>query len=338
MTDARSDTVQAMRDFNRFYTQRLGLLDESLLASGYSLSEARVLYELGQGGAATATELSRRLQLDAGYLSRLLTRLHDRRLLRRQADAADGRARRLSLTRAGQAASDRLDQAAREQLQAQVAHLGAGEQREVLGSMQALQRLLGAAPGGPPQPARGASTDAARPPAHRAAADAGERAVPPAPFVLREPRVGDMGWVVHRQAALYAEEYGWNAEFEALVAEIVAAFIRRFDPARERCWIAEREQRILGSVFLVKDSARVAKLRLLYVERSARGLGLGSRLTDQCIRAARELGYRQLTLWTNDVLVSARRIYQAAGFELVSEEPHHSFGKDLVGQYWALDL
>ncbi len=313
MIEPTDDTVHALRAFNRFYTRQLGLLDESLLSSGFTLSEARVLYELGQGGAVTASELSRRLQLDAGYLSRLLTRLRERRLLRREADASDGRARRLSLSKAGQAASDRLDRAAREQLQAQTAHLGAEARRELLGSLQSAQRLLG-----------DAEADAARAVA--------------APVLLREPRVGDLGFVVHRQSVLYAEEYGWNAEFEALAAEIVAAFIRQFDPLRERCWIAERDQRIVGSVFLVKDGDTAAKLRMLYVEKAARGLGLGSRLTEQCIRTARELGYRRLTLWTNDVLVSARRIYQAAGFTRVSEERHHSFGKDLVGQYWALDL
>lgn len=310
MSTASPDDIAAMRRFNRFYTRRLGLLEESLLDSGLGLPEARVVYELGQGGQPSASALAQALQLDAGHLSRVLGRLQERELIRRVADSADGRVQRLALTPAGQARFEALDRGSREQLQAHTAHLGDAGRRELLAAMATLQRLL--------EPA--------------AAAAAG------APFILRDPVPGDMGWVVHRQALLYAQEYGWDASFEALVAEIVARFVQQFDARRERCWIAEREQRILGSIFLVRESDTEAKLRLLYVEAEARGLGVGARLVDECIRDARAKGYQRLTLWTNDVLGAARRIYQARGFTLVREEPHHSFGKDLVGQYWALDL
>jgi len=304
------EAIEAIRRFNRFYTRRLGLLDEGLLAGRFTLPEARVLYELGRRDDLTAAMLARELTLDAGYLSRLLDRLARRRLVGRVVSPADARARLLRLTRSGRAAHEALDQASREQLRSQTAHLGDDGMRSLLAALATTQRLL------EPQ---------------AAAANA-------APFILRDPQVGDLGFVVHRQAVLYAEEYGWDASFEALLAEIVARFVREFDPRRERCWIAEREHRIVGSVFLVRESDEVGKLRMLYVEPAARGLGVGRRLTDECIRTARRVGYRKLVLWTNDVLVSARRIYQAAGFALVKEERHHSFGKDLVGQNWELVL
>lgn len=301
--------VDAMRRFNRFYTRQLGLLDESLLGSGLTLAEARVMFELAQGGEPSAAELGARLQLDAGHLSRVLTRLQGRRLLRRAADAHDGRVQRLVLSRPGQACCAALDQGAREQLLAQTAHLSDADRRELVAALATVQRLLD------PQ-----------------------GAAPRAAFVLRDPRPGDMGWVVHRQAVLYTHEYGWDAGFEALVAEIVARFVQRFDARRERCWIAEREGRIVGSIFLVRESDDEARLRLLYVEAEARGSGLGAALVDACIADARAKGYRRLTLWTNDVLAAARRIYQSRGFVLQSEERHHSFGKDLVGQHWSLVL
>lgn len=310
MNTSAADPIEAIRRFNRFYTRRLGLLDEGLLASRFTLAEARVLYELGRRDDLTASALARELSLDAGYLSRLLDRLVRRRLLGRVAAPHDARARLLRLTRSGRTAYEALDQASREQLRAQTAHLGSDGMRHLLAALATTERLL-------------------EPPSAAAAS---------APFILRDPQVGDMGWVVHRQSVLYAQEYGWDATYEALVAEIVARFVREFDARHERCWIAEREHRIVGSVFLVRESAEVGKLRLLYVEPEARGLGVGSRLTDECIRTARRIGYRKLVLWTNDVLVSARRIYQAAGFVLVKEERHHSFGKDLVGQNWELAL
>lgn len=310
--DVDTPYIAAMRRFNRFYTARLGLLDESLLDSGLGLTQARVVYELGQGSDLSATVLAQRLLLDAGYLSRVLTRLQARKLLRRTADATDARVQRLQLTRSGRTLFETLDRRSREQLQAQTAHLAATDRRELLAAMDSIERLL-------------------QLPTATATAS-GE------PFILRDPQPGDMGWVVHRQAVLYAQEYGWGTSFEALVAEIVAGFVQHFDPRRERCWIAERGHRIVGSIFLVRGSDSEAKLRLLYVEAEARGLGVGARLVDECIRAARVKGYRRLTLWTNDVLVAARRIYLAAGFTLVKQEAHHAFGKDLVGQHWALDL
>lgn len=307
---ADAEAIQAIRRFNRFYTRRLGLLEEGLLASRFTLAEARVLYEMGRRDDLTATALARELGLDAGYLSRLLDRLARRRLVGRVVSPADSRARLLRLTRSGRSAYEALDRASREQLAAQTAHLGGDGMRSLLAALASIERLLE-----PPSSAR-----------------------PSSPFILRDPQVGDMGWVVHRQSVLYAQEYGWDNTYEALVAEIVARFVREFDPRHERCWIAEREHRIVGSVFLVRESDEVGKLRLLYVEPEARGLGVGRRLTDECIRTARRVGYRKLVLWTNDVLVSARRIYQAAGFVLVKEERHRSFGKDLVGQNWELVL
>lgn len=318
--------IAAMRRFNRFYTAHLGLLDESLLRSSLGLSEARVVYELGRAGAdaPSAAALAQLLQLDGGYLSRLLARLQERRLLRRVADRQDGRVQRLVLTAAGRKAFAALDQASRLQLQQQTAHLATADRRDLLAAMATVQRLLAAAAG-------------------HARAGAGPLAaaaeVPPAsPLLLRDPGPGDLGWVVHRQAVLYTQEYGWDQTFEALVAQIVADYVQHFKPGRERCWVAEQDHRIVGSVFLVQASGTEAKLRLLYVEPSARGTGLGGRLVDGCIQAARAMGYQRLTLWTNDVLSAARRIYQSRGFVLLREEAHHSFGHDLTGQHWALDL
>lgn len=316
-----------MRRFNRFYTAHLGLLDESLLRSSLGLSEARVVYELGRAGAdaPSAAALAQLLQLDGGYLSRLLARLQERRLLRRVADRQDGRVQRLVLTAAGRKAFAALDQASRLQLQQQTAHLAAADRRDLLAAMATVQRLLAAAAASHARPSAGAQAVAGT--------------VPPAsPLLLRDPGPGDLGWVVHRQAVLYAQEYGWDQRFEALVAQIVADYVQHFKPGRERCWVAEQDHRIVGSVFLVQASETEAKLRLLYVEPSARGTGLGGRLVDGCLQAARAMGYQRLTLWTNDVLSAARRIYQSRGFVLLREEAHHSFGHDLTGQYWALDL
>ncbi|MBV9777054.1 MAG: MarR family transcriptional regulator/GNAT family N-acetyltransferase [Acetobacteraceae bacterium] len=302
--------VVAVRRFSRFYTRRIGLLHEGLLGGPLSLAEGRLVYELAQRGTATARDLGAELGLDSGYLSRLLRGLEERGLLAKRPSEEDGRQTTLSLTPAGRDAFAAIDARSRAEVGAMLGRLSAPERRRLAAALAEAERLLG---GAAPEPAQ-------------------------APYVLRPPRPGDMGWVVHRQGALYAREYGWDETFEALVAEIVAGFVRGFDARRERCWIAEREGVAVGSVFLVRDSEAVAKLRLLYVEPEARGLGIGRRLVAECVNLARAIGYRRLTLWTNDVLVAARRIYQAAGFRLVAEEPHHSFGRDLVGQSWSLDL
>jgi DNA-binding MarR family transcriptional regulator/N-acetylglutamate synthase-like GNAT family acetyltransferase len=299
--------IAAVRRFNRFYTRRIGVLQQGLLASRFSLAEARVLWELAHRDAPTASALGRDLGLDAGYLSRMLRSLAARGLVRKARSAVDGRQSLLSLTPAGRRAFARLDAASAREVGALLAPLPALRQRELTAAMATIERLLAPA----------------------AAAPA---------CTLRAHRPGDVGWVVHRHGALYAEEYGWDATFEALVAEIGAKFIRDFRPARERCWIAERDGEIVGSVFVVEKSPTVAQLRLLLVEPSARGLGLGRRLTDECIGFARAAGYRKLTLWTNSILHAARRIYETAGFRLVGEEPHRSFGHDLVGQHWELPL
>ncbi|HEY7887363.1 MAG TPA: bifunctional helix-turn-helix transcriptional regulator/GNAT family N-acetyltransferase [Steroidobacteraceae bacterium] len=302
----RSATA-AIRDFNRFYTRQIGLLDQGLLGSRFTLTEGRVLYELAHRDSPTATEIARELSLDPGYLSRLLKKLERQGHLDRGRDAQDGRQRPLRLTETGRRVFDNLDRASGEQITAMIAPLGAGQVGELVGSMQTVRRLL--------QPG-----------------------TPESAHSLRPLRVGDIGWIIHRQGLLYAQEYGWDVTYEGLVAEILGGFVKQLDPARENAWVAERNGAIVGSVFLVRESAAIAKLRLLYVEPSTRGLGIGRQLVAVCVAFAREKGYRTLRLWTNDVLVAARRIYQAAGFRLVKEERHHSFGKELVGQTWELAL
>jgi DNA-binding MarR family transcriptional regulator/GNAT superfamily N-acetyltransferase len=303
-----ADTVSALRRFSRFYTRQLGLLDERLLASGYGLSEVRVLYEIAHRREPGAAELGRELGLDAGHLSRMLRRLAAGGLVRRAAHAADARRSVLALTAKGRRTLAALEQAASGQAAALVAHLDAGRAAELRAAMATVERAL--------------SQD-------RPAAE---------PIVLRAHQAGDVGWIAHRQGLLYAHEYGWDETFEALVAEIAAKFVRDFDPEHERCWVAEQGGRIVGSVFVVRKSARVAQLRLLYVEPAARGQGLGARLVDECIAFARAKGYRTLMLWTNDVLHAARRVYESRGFRLDKQERHRSFGKSLVGQYWVLAL
>ncbi len=309
MSEAFETSVAEIRRFNRYYTGVIGLLDEHFLKSPFTLSEGRVLYELAHRDGLTASDLAQTLRLDAGYLSRVLSRFEKKKLLKRTPRAEDRRQAALNLTAAGKAAFRQIDKTSQDEIGAMVEGLDEGQLRSLTQSLAQVRRIL-----------------------------ARSRDDGPPLFVLRDHRVGDMGWIIHRQARLYAEEYGWNEEFEALVAEITAKFIRNFDPRKERCWVAELDGEIVGAVFLVKDSDEVARLRMLHVDAKARGQGLGRRLVEECIRFARAKGYKTLTLWTNDVLVSARRIYEAAGFKLVAEEKHRSFGKDLVGQHWNLAL
>jgi DNA-binding MarR family transcriptional regulator/GNAT superfamily N-acetyltransferase len=303
----KESATAAIRDFNRFYTRQIGLLDQGFLGSPFTLTEVRVLYELAHRDSPTATEIASELSLDPGYLSRLLKKLERQGHLARGRDAADGRQRPLRLTRSGRRVFQSLNEASAEQIASMIAGLTPAHVNELVGSMRTVRRLLQTEP----------ST---------------------AGYALRPLRIGDIGWIIHRQGVLYAQEYGWDVTYEGLVAEILGSFIKQFDPASENAWVAERDGEIVGSVFLVRESPAVAKLRLLYVEPGARGLGIGRHLVDSCVAFARAKGYRALRLWTNDILVSARRIYQAAGFRLVKEERHHSFGKDLVGQTWELAL
>jgi DNA-binding MarR family transcriptional regulator/GNAT superfamily N-acetyltransferase len=316
--DAMTDTptvdfdaaVAAVRRFNRFYTRQVGLLDEKLLKSDFTLTEARVLYDLAhQEAPQTLTFLARALLVDLGYLSRILKAFEARGLVERSTTPDDGRQTLFALTRGGRAAFRPLDRASQAEIGDVLARLAPEDTDRIVRSMHTIERLLGAGP----------------------SLDAGG-------VTLRTHRVGDLGWIVHRQAILYAREYGWDETYEALAAEIMAGFVKGHDPASERSWIAERDGEVIGSVFVMRGSDSVAKLRLLYVEPTARGIGLGRKLVDACIDFSREAGYRTLTLWTNDVLIPARRIYHAAGFACVAKEPHHSFGHDLVGETWDLTL
>ncbi len=309
MTEASFDQrVAAVRRFNRFYTQKIGVLREGLHDSPFSLSEARVLYELAHREQPTASELGKDLGLDSGYLSRILRSFEKRGLVRKTPSKADGRRNLLTLTRRGEEAFAPLNVRSRAEIGALLGPLAEAEQVRLVEAMHTIESLLGA-----------------RPEAK-------------APYLLRPHQPGDMGWVIHRHGALYAQEYAWDQTFEALVAEVAAAFIRNFDPRHERCWIAEKDGEIVGSVFLVKKSKTVAKLRLLYVEPKARGLGIGARLAAECERFARQAGYRKITLWTNSILHAARHIYEKAGYRLVASEPHHSFGHDLIGETWEKNL
>jgi DNA-binding MarR family transcriptional regulator/GNAT superfamily N-acetyltransferase len=308
-TPARTtDVVEEIRRFNRFYTRQLGLLDEGLLRSAFSLSEARVLYELAQCDTCTARALGHELRLDAGYLSRLLKKFEARGLLTRTASSSDGRELALSLTAAGRAAFAPLNEASRAQAGGLLAPLDDARRHSLLRAMQTITALL---------------THAVE---------------PSVPYLLRPLQVGDAGWITHRQALFYAAELGFDERFEALVAEILAGFINNFDARRERAWIAERDGAVVGSIFLMRESDEQARLRLLYVEAEARGLGIGARLVDECVRFARAKNYRSLTLWTNAELLAARRLYEAAGFKLVGEERGEKFGTDFRGQTWTLAL
>jgi DNA-binding MarR family transcriptional regulator/N-acetylglutamate synthase-like GNAT family acetyltransferase len=300
--------IHAVRRFNRFYTRRIGALNEGLVRSPFTLAECRVLYEIANRQQPTASELSKELRLDPGYLSRLLRRLEKQGLIERQPAPDDARQSLLRLSRRGRETFAELDGRSDQEVAALLDELPPPERDHLVASMGRIERLLGGTP--PETPA----------------------------YILRPHHAGDMGWIVHRHGALYAQEYGWNEEFEGLVAGIVARLLERFDSKRERCWMAEKDGEIVGSVMLVKKTATVAQLRLLLVEPAARGLGLGRRLVAECIRFARQAGYRKVVLWTNDILHAARHIYEEAGFRLIKEEPHHSFGHDLVSQTWELTL
>ncbi len=312
--DAPTDRVAALRAFNRFYTGRIGVLQERLLSTRFSLGESRLLWELAHAPGSTAAALARTLALDAGYLSRLLAGLRERGLVKAQRSCSDGRQTLLSLSAAGRRAFAPLDQRAQAQMSALLAPLAEHDQQALLGAASRMQAVLGRNPA--------------------------------APLQLRGHRAGDIGWLIGRHGALYAQEYGWDMRFEALVARIAADFIERFDAAREACWIAERDGAPVGCVVLVqaRDEASgapldgVAQLRLLLVEPSARGIGLGRQLATECERFARAAGYRRIRLWTNSVLLAARGIYAKAGYTLVASEPHHSFGQPLVGEVWELAL
>jgi DNA-binding MarR family transcriptional regulator/GNAT superfamily N-acetyltransferase len=311
MTTAElASQIEAVRRFNRFYTRHIGLLRETLVVSPFSLSEARVLHEIAHHETTTATHLAEELGLDGGYLSRILRGFHREGLIRKDPLPEDRRHKMLSLTDAGGAAYAQLNAGSQAQIEEMLGELGPVEQRRLVGAMNAIEEILGATP------------------EHRV------------PYILRPHQPGDMGWVVHRHGVLYNQEYGWDERFEALVAKVVARFIQSYDARRERCWIAEKDGENVGSVFLVRhpDRPGVARLRLLLVEPKARGLGIGGRLVRECTRFACQCGYRTITLWTNSVLDSARRIYEGEGYRLVREESHHSYGADLVGQDWELDI
>jgi DNA-binding MarR family transcriptional regulator/GNAT superfamily N-acetyltransferase len=304
--------VETVRRFNRFYTAAIGTLEEGLLQSSFSLAEARLLYEIATSQRPTASELAGRLKLDLGYMSRMLKKFEDRGFIRRKTSSTDGRQSILSLTAAGRKEFAVLNRRSGEQVEAMLGPLGLEKQQTLTRAMTSIETILGE-----DKQARGAR-----------------------PFVLRSHRPGDMGWIVSRHGALYAQEYGWDERFEALVARITADFIDQLDPKTERCWIAERDGEFLGCVFLVKDRASdgAAKLRLLLVEPSARGLGVGRTLVQQCTQFARQVGYKRIVLWTNSVLTSARRIYEHEGYRLVQENEHASWGKKLKAQTWELKL
>lgn len=299
--------VSILRAFNRFYTRKIGVLD-GMASTPFSLAEARVLYELAHRERPTATDIRTELGLDAGYMSRILRDFEQRKLVRREQSKADGRQRFLSLTTKGRGEFAPLDERSNRDIAAMLERLSSAERKQLVEAVHTVRRLLD------------------------------DKIEPQIPYLLRMHQPGDMGWIVHRQAILYAEEYGWDETYEALAAEIVAQFIKNYDPKRERAWVAERDGRRVGGVFVAKESDEIAKLRLLHVEAEARGLGIGKRLVKECVQFSRQAGYRKMTLWTQSILHAARHIYKETGFKIVSEKKHHSFGKDLTAETWELDL
>lgn len=296
--------VAAIRRFNRFYTKQIGVLDEGLLRSQFSLAEVRVLYEIANGTDVSAVDLVNDLRLDPGYLSRILRHFQKTGLVARKTSKLDARRHLLTLTDKGRRTFATLNTRQEQDVAALLQRLPAPARRELITSMHKIEELLGA-----PSPDE--------------------------PFTIRSHRPGDMGWITHRHGVLYSQEYGYDERFEALVAKITGEFIENLDPAHERCWIAERHGEIVGSIFLVKKSATIAKLRLLYVEPTTRGLGIGARLIAECIAFARSAGYRKIVLWTQSELLAARHLYEKAGFQLVGEERHSSWGREgLVAETW----
>jgi DNA-binding MarR family transcriptional regulator/GNAT superfamily N-acetyltransferase len=304
---ADRERVEAVRAFNRFWTNRIGALNSGLLGTPYSLTEARIIFELAHGGSMDLAHVRKKLEIDAGYLSRLMTRLKERGLVEAKPSMSDGRRQVVRLTQRGRAAFEDLDARSIRQVERMLSDFTEEDQRRFISALATIRGLFDPAPG-------------------------------TSPYVIRPLRPGDLGWVVHRHGVIYAQEHGWDESFEALIARVVAEYVESRDEGRDNAWIAEVEGYPAGCVFCVKKNEKVAKLRLLLVEPRARGMGIGSRLVEECIRFAKRAGYEQVTLWTNDVLTSARRIYEAAAFRLVDERPHHSFGHDLVGQDWLLDL
>jgi DNA-binding MarR family transcriptional regulator/N-acetylglutamate synthase-like GNAT family acetyltransferase len=303
-----SDRVSAFREFNRFYTQKIGILREGYLGSLLPLTKVRVLYEIANRKKTTASELSRELALDPGYLSRIIKDYSRKNMIQRSRSMSDGRESILRLTKHGRKTFASLNDRAQIEISDLVRAIPANDQKRLIEAMNTIERVF--------SPTKSGGT----------------------PYVLRNPHPGDLGWIVHRHGTIYAEEYGWNEEFEGLVAKIIAHFIEHFDPKRERFWIAERNNEILGCVCLVKKSAKVAQLRLLLVEPNARGLGIGTRLVQECTIFAKEAGYQRITLWTNSVLLAARNIYQKEGYELKQKERRNMFGHDLVNETWELKL
>jgi len=298
--------VDIVRQFNRFYTKQIGVLQESLLKSDYSLTEVRVLYEIAHHENPTATTIAEELALDEGYLSRIISSFKKKGLIAATPSKTDARQNVLSLTEHGEKLINDLNSKSHNEVAAMLESLSERNRERLVRSMKTIEDIL---------------------------SQKSEES-----YILREHCAGDMGWVIHRHGLLYHQEFGWNEEFEALVAEVAARFLREYNPARERCWIAEKDGEIIGSIFLVSHSKTVAKIRLLLVEPTARGLGLGTELVNECIEFARSVGYKKITLWTNSVLQAARHIYESAGFTLVEEETHMLFGQNLVSQTWELKL
>ena len=302
------DAARSVRSFNRFYTRQIGLLQQGLLDSPYSLSEARIIYELAQQDGVTATELGKSLNLDAGYMSRMISLFVKKGLVIKEVSRKDGRQSHLRLSEPGRQAFALLDNRSQQEIEAMLSPLSPQKRERLVTSMRAIEDVL------QPKPQT------------------------KAPYVLRPPQPGDLGWVAARHGALYAQEYQWDWTFEGLVAGIVADFVKNYDPHKERCWIAEVDGENAGSVFVVKKTGEIAKLRMLLVEPWARGLGIGRRLVEECLRFARQCGYRKMTLWTNSCLLAARHIYEKTGFTLMESEAYHDFGQDLVSETWERDL